>query len=334
MNEVSNFGKISYLPIINKRQLIPNKKKYSFNKVIPNNIESSINKRNSFTPNNKNNSKTNNFKLTDEIKNNNKINKNLFKNYNIDIIKNVKDFKSNTSKNNKRSYEIINNYNTQYYQTKKSNPQILKKKKTFSLITFNTYSSNCTSLKENSYLKTINKQKNIKLCPLCNKNIQLNRFDFHFSNHPSQILPWLFLGNYRNAFDKDELISLNIKYILNCAFECYNHYPNEITYCHLKLNDLPNFQILPHLNKAVSFIEEAHNKGVNILIHCQMGISRSTSCLIAYFVKALGYKVMNALRFIKRKRKQVMPNYGFLKQLVQYEKKNLSYNMKDINNGI
>ena len=65
-----------------------------------------------------------------------------------------------------------------------------------------------------------------------------------------------------------------------------------------------------------------------------MGISRSTSCLIAYFVKSLGYKVMNALRFIKRKRKQVMPNYGFLKQLVQYEKKNLSYNMKDINNGI
>ena len=62
MNEVSNFGKISYLPIINKRQLIPNKKKYSFNKVIPNNIESSINKRNSFTPNNKNNSKKNNFK--------------------------------------------------------------------------------------------------------------------------------------------------------------------------------------------------------------------------------------------------------------------------------
>ena len=65
-----------------------------------------------------------------------------------------------------------------------------------------------------------------------------------------------------------------------------------------------------------------------------MGISRSTSCLIAYFVKSLGYKVMNALRFIKRKRKQVMPNYGFLEQLVQYEKNYLPYIKKDINNGI
>ena len=57
-----------------------------------------------------------------------------------------------------------------------------------------------------------------------------------------------------------------------------------------------------------------------------MGISRSTSCVIAYFVKVLGYKVMNALEFIKKKRKQVMPNYGFLEQLVQYEKNNLNQN--------
>ncbi len=334
MNEVSNCGKISYLPIIHKRQLIPKQKKYSFNIEKPNNNESSINKRNSFTPNNKYDSKSNKFKLNEETGNINKINNNLIRNYKIEQLNNIKDFKSNTPKNNKRAYEIIKDSNSHYYQIIKTEPQILKKKKTFSSIAFNVYTSNYNVLKENLYLKTINKPNKIKLCPLCKKKIQLNRFDYHFSNHPSQILPWLFLGNYRNAFDKEELNSLNIKYILNCAFECYNHFPNEITYCHLKINDLPNFKILPHLNKAVSFIEEAHNKGVNILIHCQMGISRSTSCLIAYFVKSLGYKVMNALRFIKRKRKQVMPNYGFLEQLVQYEKNNLPYIKKDINNGI
>ena len=334
MNEVSNCGKISYLPIIHNRQLIPNKKKYSFNKEKQNNNESSINKRNSFTPNNKYDSKSNKFKLNEETGNINKINNNLIRNYKIEQLNNIKDFKSNTPKNNKRAYEIIKDSNSHYYQIIKTEPQILKKKKTFSSIAFNVYTSNYNVLKENLYLKTINKPNKIKLCPLCKKKIQLNRFDYHFSNHPSQILPWLFLGNYRNAFDKEELNSLNIKYILNCAFECYNHFPNEITYCHLKINDLPNFKILPHLNKAVSFIEEAHNKGANILIHCQMGISRSTSCLIAYFVKSLGYKVMSALKFIKRKRKQVMPNYGFLEQLVQYEKHNLSYKMRDMNNGI
>ena len=151
--------------------------------------------------------------------------------------------------------------------------------------------------------------------------------------HLSQILSWLYLGSFANACDLDELKRNNIKYILNCAVECYNHFPKEIKYCHIKLNDLPNFRILPHLNKAVSFIEEAHKKGCNILVHCQMGISRSTSCVIAYFVKVLGYKVMNALEFIKKKRKQVMPNFGFLEQLLQYEKSNLNLQNNNFNNN-
>ena len=33
---------------------------------------------------------------------------------------------------------------------------------------------------------------------------------------------------------------------------------------------------------------------------------------------------MNALNFIKKKRAQVMPNFGFLNQLMIYEKNNLS----------
>ena len=64
-----------------------------------------------------------------------------------------------------------------------------------------------------------------------------------------------------------------------------------------------------------------------------MGISRSTSCVIAYFVKVLGYKVMNALEFIKKKRKQVMPNFGFLEQLLQYEKSNLNLQNNNFNNN-
>jgi hypothetical protein len=40
---------------------------------------------------------------------------------------------------------------------------------------------------------------------------------------------------------------------------------------------------------------------------------------------------MNALQFIKKKRKQVMPNFGFIDQLVQYEKNNLNMNQHNIN---
>ena len=41
-------------------------------------------------------------------------------------------------------------------------------------------------------------------------------------------------------------------------------------------------------------------------------------------IKVLKYNALTALQFIKGKRKQVMPNFGFLEQLIQYEKNNLN----------
>ena len=162
---------------------------------------------------------------------------------------------------------------------------------------------------------------NMKECPLCHKTLESYRYTFHVGTHPSQILPWLYLGSYRNASDKEEIKLLNIKYVLNCAIECYSHYPKDIHYKHLKLCDHPSFNIMNYLDQAAAFIEEAKNANCNILIHCQLGISRSTSCLIAFFIKNLNYSALTALQYIKKKRRIVMPNYGFIEQLMRYEKK-------------
>ena len=86
---------------------------------------------------------------------------------------------------------------------------------------------------------------------------------------------------------------------------------------------MPSFKLIPHLEKATSFINQAQiNNGI-ILVHCQLGISRSTSCVIAYMIKYMGYTAMSALDFIKKKRTQVMPNFGFLQQLMVYEKNHM-----------
>ena len=83
---------------------------------------------------------------------------------------------------------------------------------------------------------------------------------------------------------------------------------------------MPSFRIIPFLERATSFINQAHKSGGIILVHCQMGISRSTSCVIAYMIKYMGFTTMSALEFIRKKRPQVMPNIGFLQQLTNYEK--------------
>ena len=82
------------------------------------------------------------------------------------------------------------------------------------------------------------------------------------------------------------------------------------------------------MDKASEFINQAQSNNGIILVHCQLGISRSTTCVIAYFIKYLGYTAMSALNFIKKKRTQVMPNFGFLNQLMIYEKNNLSAEKK------
>ena len=189
--------------------------------------------------------------------------------------------------------------------------------------------------KTNNFLNNNNNnQPNKKKCHLCNKEIENYRYKFHINLHPSKIFNWLYLGSYRNACDKQEIKDIGINYVLNCAVECMESFPAGVKYCHLKLNDIPSFKIIPHLEKATSFINQAQMNNGIILVHCQLGISRSTSCVIAYMIKYMGYTAMNALDFIKKKRPQVMPNFGFLQQLMVYEKNNMGtgINIENQNN--
>ena len=189
---------------------------------------------------------------------------------------------------------------------------------------------------DNKYLKPFKSNNlfnsnmpKLKTCHICHKEIENYRYRFHLNLHPSKIFEWLYLGSYRNACDKQEIKDIGINYVLNCAIECMESFPSGVKYCHLKLNDMPSFKIIPYLEKATSFIHQAHiNNGI-ILVHCQLGISRSTSCVIAYFIKYMGYTAMNALDFIKKKRPQVMPNFGFLQQLMNYERNNIGTGKKN-----
>ena len=250
--------------------------------------------------------------------------------------------------NKKNKLTILKNNNNKNLSTKKTlndNKEIDKKKenkkknlttlfrniksiKSFSNIkNINIDFNNNLNTLKNVLIQNSNKNKSsssdTKICPLCHKEKEIYKYKYHLSLHPSKILDWLYLGSYRNACDKQEIKDLGINYVLNCAWECMESFPPGVKYCHLKLNDSPNFRIIKYLDKASDFINQAQINNGTILVHCQLGISRSTTCVIAYFIKYLGYTSLNALNFIKQKRTQVMPNFGFLNQLKTYEKNNL-----------
>lgn len=76
-----------------------------------------------------------------------------------------------------------------------------------------------------------------------------------------------------------------------------------------------------HFDEAIAFIEEQLNAGRNLLIHCHAGVSRSATITIAYLMTKNQWTYDEALEFLKSKRKWVRPNFGFEKQLRDYEQR-------------
>ena len=259
--------------------------------------------------------------LNDENKNNNFSNRKTISSGNKYDKNKEKDIKGENNNNiNNRSLTVLfNNIKSikSFYNIKNINMNYLN-------LNNNKTNSQINNNKIIIKNKISNKNtSNIKICPICHKEKEINKYSYHLSLHPSKILDWLYLGSYRNACDEQQIKDLGISYVLNCAIECKESFPPSVKYCHLKISDRPNFRIINYLDKASAFINQAKSNNGVILVHCMLGISRSTTCVISYFIKYLGFTATNALNFIKKKRTQIMPNFGFLNQLKIYEKNNI-----------
>lgn len=56
-----------------------------------------------------------------------------------------------------------------------------------------------------------------------------------------------------------------------------------------------------------------------VLVHCAGGISRSTTCAIAFLMKEYSWSFEKTLEFVRSKKPNTNPNFGFVKQLISYE---------------
>ena len=80
-----------------------------------------------------------------------------------------------------------------------------------------------------------------------------------------------------------------------------------ITYQGLQLWDHTHVKILPYLGCADEFIASGIANGGRVLVHCQMGVSRSATAAIAYMMITNGWLANDVLRLF-RKRRDIRPN--------------------------
>ncbi|XP_053133184.1 dual specificity protein phosphatase 10-like isoform X2 [Hemicordylus capensis] len=137
----------------------------------------------------------------------------------------------------------------------------------------------------------------------------------------SPILPFLFLGNERDAQDLERMLSLNVGHVLNVTthLPLYHADSGRLRYKRLPATDNHRQDLRQYFEEAFEFIEEAHQSGKGVLIHCQAGVSRSATIVIAYLMKHTLMTMGDAYKYVKGRRPVISPNLNFMGQLLEFE---------------
>ncbi|CAF3348419.1 unnamed protein product [Rotaria socialis] len=138
----------------------------------------------------------------------------------------------------------------------------------------------------------------------------------------SEIISGLYLGNSRDAEDKNLLQQNQIKLVINIStsIPCYFENENAFEYIRVPCHDSSNQNILQYFETTFEYIHQNLSVQKNILVHCQGGVSRSPSFIIGYLMKYHSKTFDEAHQLVKDKRSIINPNLNFLGQLTQYEK--------------
>ena len=127
-----------------------------------------------------------------------------------------------------------------------------------------------------------------------------------------EIVPGLFLSGFGVACNEKLLTAMKVDTIINLVKGLPNKFPSKINYINFSLKDdgdLGNGQIL---TDVISSIEDNLDKNKRVLVHCRKGISRSPAAIIGFLIKHKGFKMDQAFEFVRSKKRDIDPNFGFL----------------------
>merc|ERR1712059_17806 len=151
---------------------------------------------------------------------------------------------------------------------------------------------------------------------------------WHFPiNGADLVFPGIYLGDECTALCTRVLKDLGVTAVLNAAQgesdwlslvntneSYYSH--KGIQYLGVPAIDLDNFPLRDYFVQAANWIERILKGGGVVLVHCVVGISRSSTLIIAYLIIKKKMTLQKAIETVKKKR-SIAPNKGFMLQLIE-----------------
>jgi hypothetical protein len=141
---------------------------------------------------------------------------------------------------------------------------------------------------------------------------------------PTKIQENLYLGDAQSSLNINFLREKNITAIVTVMPDIHPFRSNpeysHFRFHHIPIHDKLDVNICEHIYACTEFIQKCHFYGINVYVHCAMGISRSVSFVIAYLMQTYKITFQNAYKIVKEQRPQADPNMSFICQLIAFEK--------------
>ncbi|XP_030372043.1 protein phosphatase Slingshot [Scaptodrosophila lebanonensis] len=137
-------------------------------------------------------------------------------------------------------------------------------------------------------------------------------------NGMNKVLPGLYVGNYRDSKDHQQLEKFKISHIIAIHDSPRRLLPDKHYLC-VMASDTPDQNLSQYFSVCNDFIHAARLREGNVLIHCLAGMSRSVTVAVAYIMTATHLNWKEALKVVRAGRAVANPNAGFQNQLQEFE---------------
>ncbi|XP_070100103.1 dual specificity protein phosphatase 22 isoform X4 [Equus przewalskii] len=158
-------------------------------------------------------------------------------------------------------------------------------------------------------------------------------------NGMNKILPGLYIGNFKDARDAEQLSKNKVTHILS-VHDSARPMLEGVKYLCIPAADSPSQNLCSsrrpegdpqrtgksmgcrtrHFKESIKFIHECRLRGEGCLVHCLAGVSRSVTLVIAYIMTVTDFGWEDALHTVRAGRSCANPNLGFQRQLQDFEK--------------